>query len=218
MSERNATRGGASEQSPHCHVCPVWVAYTFDNPLRNLVHHPRRMLGDYVKPGATVLDFGCGLGFFSIAMAKMVGSSGMVIAADLQQKMLDRLERRARRAGVMDWIRLHRTTPDGLGLDGTVSFILACWVVHETPDTGGLFQQFAGVLEPGGHVYVVEPSMHVSKEAFVDAVDSARTVGLEIAARPKAVFSRTVVLRKPIPAVDTGIGGPGVGNRATAVG
>ena len=58
------------------------------------------MLRDYVKPGSKVLDFGCGLGFFSIAMAKMVGEGGLVIAADLQDVMLQGLMKRARRAGV----------------------------------------------------------------------------------------------------------------------
>jgi len=57
------------------------------------------MLRDYVKPGSKVLDFGCGLGFLSIAMAKMVGEGGLVIAADLQDVMLQGLMKRARRAG-----------------------------------------------------------------------------------------------------------------------
>jgi cyclopropane fatty-acyl-phospholipid synthase-like methyltransferase len=38
------------------------------------------MLGPYVKPGMTVLDVGCGMGFFSIGMARMVGDEGRVIA------------------------------------------------------------------------------------------------------------------------------------------
>jgi ubiquinone/menaquinone biosynthesis C-methylase UbiE len=39
----------------------------------------------------TVLDLGCGPGFFSIAMAQMTGASGRVIAVDLQSGMLQKL-------------------------------------------------------------------------------------------------------------------------------
>ncbi len=73
----------------HHHICPWWYAYTFDNPLRHLFHKPERMLAGYVKPGMTVMDIGCGMGFFSIGMARMVGEEGAVISVDLQQQMLD---------------------------------------------------------------------------------------------------------------------------------
>lgn len=80
------------------HVCPWWGGYFIDNPLR-LLHNAEKILGPYVKPGMTVMDVGCGMGFFSIAMAQMVGDQGRVIAADLQEKMLDVLRRRAEKAG-----------------------------------------------------------------------------------------------------------------------
>ena len=95
------------------HVCPWWHAYTFDNPLRRLLHNPSAIVGEHVGEGMRVLDLGCGMGFFSIAMARMVGDSGLVIAVDLQQKMLDVLMRRATRAGVAARIRPHRCDPDG---------------------------------------------------------------------------------------------------------
>ena len=62
------------------HVCTWWHAYSFDNPLRKLVHKPQRVLEDYVKDGMTVMDVGCGMGHFSIGMANMVGEQGKVIA------------------------------------------------------------------------------------------------------------------------------------------
>ena len=81
------------------HVCPWWLGYFIDNPLRRLIHNPEKIVGPYVKPGMTVMDVGCGMGLFSIGMARMVGDGGLVIAVDLQQKMLDGLQKRAKRAG-----------------------------------------------------------------------------------------------------------------------
>jgi hypothetical protein len=46
------------------HVCPWWLCFAFDNPLRRLVHDPVRILGDFVRPGQTVLDVGLAWGIF----------------------------------------------------------------------------------------------------------------------------------------------------------
>ena len=82
------------------HVCPWWsVPFTIDPPFRRLVHDPQKIVGPYVKPGMTVMDVGCGVGWFSIPMARMVGDQGKVIAVDLQPQMLDMLRRRAEKAG-----------------------------------------------------------------------------------------------------------------------
>ena len=88
-------------------ICPWWLAYAFDNPFRRFLHSPEKILGPYVAEGMTVLDVGCGMGFFSIGLAKLVGNKGCVIAVDVQQKMLNALEKRAEKAGVLNRIRIH---------------------------------------------------------------------------------------------------------------
>ena len=178
-------------------VCPLGAARMFDNPLRLLIHQPGRMLREYVKPGAKVLDFGCGLGFFSIAMAKMVGEGGLVIAADLQDVMLQGLMKRARRAGVADRIRPHQTAPDRIGIEDQVDFVIACWVMHETPDIDAAFRELASVLVPGGRLFVLEPRSHASEEEFGKLLASATAAGLSEVARPRSAGSRAVVLERP---------------------
>jgi len=75
------------------HVCPVEIAGGLDNRVRRLLQNPQRILGNYVKEGMTALDLGCGPVFLSVEMAKMVGESGIVIAADLQEGMLQKSKR-----------------------------------------------------------------------------------------------------------------------------
>jgi ubiquinone/menaquinone biosynthesis C-methylase UbiE len=72
-------------------VCPVSLAGGLDNKLRRYLQNPRKILGPYIEEGMTVLDIGCGPGFFSIELAQMVGNSGRVIAADLQEGMLHKI-------------------------------------------------------------------------------------------------------------------------------
>jgi ubiquinone/menaquinone biosynthesis C-methylase UbiE len=73
------------------HVCPVERAGGLDNRIRRWLQNPRKILAPHIEKGTTVLDFGCGPGFFTIDLARLVGASGQVIAADLQEGMLDRL-------------------------------------------------------------------------------------------------------------------------------
>ncbi len=88
-------------------VYPWWMCYTFDNFLRRKVMNPMKIMSPYIQEGMTVMDVGPGMGYFTISIAKLVGPSGNVIAADLQQPMLKAIQRRAVRAGVQNRIILH---------------------------------------------------------------------------------------------------------------
>ena len=89
------------------HVCPVENAGGLDSGIRKLLHRPKKILGNYVRDGMTVLDLGCGPGFFSVELAEMVGASGKVIAADLQEGMLRKLENKIRGTEIEKRIKLH---------------------------------------------------------------------------------------------------------------
>jgi len=178
------------------HVCPWWLAYSFDNPLRRLFHKPERMLGPYVKPGMTVVDLGCGMGYFSIAMARLVGSGGVVISLDIQQKMLDILGRRAQRAGVGDRIRLHLCDGNDLAVHETVDFALAFWMVHETPDDRSFYEQVFSLLTDYGSLLVAEPKMHVPGPQFDKSISRAHSAGFTTSATPVVALSNAAVLTK----------------------
>src|SRR3990172_9196237 len=112
------------------HVCPWWLAYTFDNPLRHCLHDPRKILSPYLGKGMTAVDIGCGMGYFSRGMAKIVGDTGKVISVDLQKEMLDITLKRAEKDGVAQRIRLIRVEQGDIGVTDQVDFALAFWMVH----------------------------------------------------------------------------------------
>lgn len=177
------------------HICPWWLAYTFDNPLRRFFHEPKKVVGSYAAEGMTVLDVGCGMGYFSIGLAKIVGSRGRVIAADVQQKMLNTVRRRAENAGVSDIVRVHRCGPDNLGVETPVDFVLAFWMVHEVPSTDIFFRQIRLCLKNNGVILIAEPRFHVSSKRFHEILDSAQASGLNRSGTPFIRFSRSAVLR-----------------------
>ena len=181
------------------HVCPWWLAYTFDNALRRRLHDPERMLAPHVRGGMTVLDVGCGMGFFSIALARLVGAHGTVIAADLQQQMLDVTTRRAESAGVVSRVRPHLCTADRIGIKGSVDFVLAFWMVHEVPDLGRFMSELHSLTRPDGCLLVAEPRMHVSRGAFAEAVATACSAGFAAASgdAPRVRLSHAELFRRP---------------------
>ncbi len=178
------------------HVCPWWGGYLIDNRLRRLLHNPEKIVGPYVKPGMTVMDVGCGTGMFSLAMARMVGDQGEVIAVDLQQQMLDVLRRRAEKAGAADRIQTYRCEPNRLGIEAEADFALAFMMVHEVPDPRRLLAEIHGCLKPDGNLLVAEPKIHVPDSAFRLIVALAEEVGLRAVEKPHVRWCRAVVLER----------------------
>ena len=176
------------------HTCPWWLAYGFDNPLRRLIHDPARILGGLVQEGQTAVDIGCGLGFFSLALARLVGSHGRVISIDVQPEMLERAGRRARRRGLHERIEFRPCEPDELGLQDRVDFALAFWMVHEVADPEAFLAEVRSALTPRGHFLLAEPKVHVPAPRFRETVELASASGFEVLGTPRISLSRAVLL------------------------
>jgi ubiquinone/menaquinone biosynthesis C-methylase UbiE len=178
------------------HVCPWWLAYAFDNPLRRLFHDPHKILADYVSEGMTVMDIGCGMGFFSLGLAELVGDDGKVIAVDLQQEMLDITLKRAQKKGLAQRIRPHRAESDSINISTRVDFIMAFWMVHEVPDPSALFNEAAAVLRPTAKLFYAEPLFHVPEKRFRELLAEADRAGLRFSRNLSIRFSHAALLEK----------------------
>ena len=178
------------------HVCPWWLAYTFDNPLRRFLHDPDALLSPYVKEGMTVADIGCGMGYFSLAMAAMVGENGQVLAVDIQQKMLRKLRKRARKKGVAGNIRPVLASQDDIKIKEPVDFVLTFWMVHETGDIPRFLKQVSSVLKDQGKLLIAEPRMHVPLAKFEQILEQAQDAGFQVIHYPRIGMSRAALLSK----------------------
>lgn len=176
-------------------VCPVEIAGTLDNQFRRWFQDPRKILRPYVAPGMTVLDFGCGPGFFSIDMAQMVGSSGRLIAVDLQEGMLRRFQNKIRGTVLEERVIMHKCGADKIGVTEKVDFILAFYVVHELVHQANFFKEIKSILNVNGVVLVAEPPFHVSKKDFNRMLICARESELAVHEGPKVLFSKTAILK-----------------------
>ena len=162
------------------------------------MHNPKAILGPFVQEGMKVVEPGPGMGFFTLELARMVGSSGSVVAVDVQAKMLQGLLRRAHRAGLAGRIDARLVSGNDTGMTdlcGTVDFVLAFAVVHEMPDGAAFFRDAAAALKPKGRLLLVEPT-EVSAEEFLVTLTRATDAGLQIADRPAVRSSNAAILVK----------------------
>ena len=180
------------------HVCPAEYAGCLDIRAKRWVQDPRKILAPYLEEGMTALDLGCGPGFFTVEMARMVGKTGRVIASDLQEGMLQRLKRKLVGTELEGRIQLHKCQESSIGVPAGIDFVLAFYMVHEVPDRARFFREIASIVKPTGRVLVVEPPLHVSKKAFEEMIETARNAGLIPVERPNMAFSKAVVLKKEL--------------------
>jgi ubiquinone/menaquinone biosynthesis C-methylase UbiE len=172
------------------------MCFTFDNILRTLFHDPDQILLSYIDEGNVVLDIGPGMGYFTIPMAKMVGENGLVIAADLQERMLSAITKRAKRSGLQQRITLHLCSSDVLGIDRKVDFILAFWMMHEVPGQKQLLAELFSLLKDNGKFLLAEPKIHTTKAAFEETVCLAAQAGFTQYENPEIFLSRCALFKK----------------------
>lgn len=177
-------------------VCPVERAGGLDNSIRRWLQNPRKVLGPYIKEGMTVLDLGCGPGFFSVEMAKMVGRTGRVIAADLQEGMLQKLKDKIQGTEIEGRLTLHRCDENKIGVWEKVDFVFAFYVVHEVKNQESFFNEIKSMLKLNGRIFIVEPLFHVSKTEFEESIWKAQLAGFVSIAKPRVFLSRAVIMKK----------------------
>ena len=175
-------------------ICPAEFAGSLDNSVRKLVHRPHRILEAHIRKGMTVLDLGCGPGFFTIEIANLVGETGKVISADLQQGMLDKVAAKITGTELEKRIELHKCQDDTIGISQKVDFVLAFWMVHEVPDQKRLIEEMKSIMNPSTRIWIIEPKIHVTEKAFKKMTGLLEMTGLEIIERPKIWLSRSVLL------------------------
>jgi SAM-dependent methyltransferase len=177
------------------HTCPWWLCFTFDNPLRKLIHNPIKLLNPFIAKDDKVLDLGPGMGYFTLPLSEMVGHKGIVYAADIQKKMLDIINFKAKKKSFEN-IKTFLITDKCLNIDLSFNFILLFWMLHEVSDKETLFEELRNKLNESGKILIAEPAIHVSKKKFNSELELAQKIGFYIIAYPKISISNAAILKK----------------------
>lgn len=180
-------------------ICPWWIGYFLLIPWRRFIHDPKLILSPYVRAGMMALDVGPGMGYFTLKLAQLVGPQGQVIGVDVQEKMLEKLRRRAQKVRVLNRITTIRASEQSLGLNefsGKVDFALAFAVVHEAPDQARLFEEIHRAMKPEALLLLAEPKGHVTRAAFEKTLAIAQDQGFKVVSDVQIKQSHAALLRK----------------------
>ncbi len=109
-----------------------------------------------VKPGMTICDMGCGNGFHTLKLARMVGAGGHVLGVDVQPEMLKLLRDRMEQMGLENITPLLGSYHNPRLIPGTVDLILLVDVYHEFSHPELMLKSMRASLKPGGQIVLVE--------------------------------------------------------------
>jgi SAM-dependent methyltransferase len=113
-----------------------------------------RSLG--VRPGQTVCDMGCGNGFYTLQLAKLVGPKGLVYAVDIQPEMLQMLARNAAEARLTNVRPVLGTPVDPRLPAGRIDMVLCVDVYHEFSHPEPMLARIRASLADGGQLVLAE--------------------------------------------------------------
>ena len=188
------------EGLPEPHKCPWLVQYLLASPLRRLHEPPEKLVGPFAKSGMTVVEPGCGFGFVSLELARLVGEEGKVISVDVEPRAVERLYERARKSGLDGRMELRSCEPRDLGLadyEGRVDLIAVIHTLHELEDLPGFLAQAAALLKPSGRLLVVEPKGHVKPASFQAELECCKLAGFSVMETPEMGNGRMAAVLIP---------------------
>lgn len=108
---------------------------------------------------AVLLDAACGVGFYSLAAAERLGSSGRLIAVDLWPEGIASLRSEAKERGLEN-LRAEVADLQELPVkDAEIDICLLATVLHDLVVEGtaaGALRELARVIKPGGRLEIIE--------------------------------------------------------------
>lgn len=109
-----------------------------------------------VREGSRILEVGCGLGFDAVALARIVGDSGQVVAADSSRTMLQEARARAESLGLcIDFLLADASS---LELpDETFNCARVDRTLQHIPEPKRVLKEMARVTKSGGRILAYEP-------------------------------------------------------------
>jgi ubiquinone/menaquinone biosynthesis C-methylase UbiE len=126
------------------------------NPIKRLFENPTKSLEPHAKKGQTVIDLACNTGYYTLALAECVGPEGKVYAVDLNEKVIQTVQKKVDGSGYHN-IELHAASAADLSFikDRSVDFVLANGLLCSMKDhRWEAVKEIKRVLKPNGKAYL----------------------------------------------------------------
>ena len=110
-----------------------------------------------LRPGDSVLDVGCGTGTLVITAKQRVGQSGVVVGIDASPEMIERAQRKARKAALD--VRFQTAVVEALPFpDASFDVVFSTLMLHHLPRAvrEQCAREMRRVVKPGGRIVAVD--------------------------------------------------------------
>jgi arsenite methyltransferase len=157
---------------------------------RTVWQQPDRVVKDLgLKEGASVADVGCGSGYFTFRLSKIVGQKGKVFATEISDRGLKAIADKAKKENIKN-IETIKSDPQKTKLAAcSVDAAIICNVLHHVKkeDRVPLVKDIAAALKPGGSFFIIDwrvkAAIKHDKNNRVlrdDLIGYAKAAGLEL--------------------------------------
>jgi ubiquinone/menaquinone biosynthesis C-methylase UbiE len=168
---------GVADQSAHsAHTRMPDLAYRIislmhDNPILPIFRSPERLLAAAgIGAGQSVLEVGCGPGFFTIPAAKVVGEEGNIYAVDVHPAAIAKVKKRIDSGGIRNVTPI-LSNASGTGLpDKSIDLAFVFGLLHIAGGIEDVLSEAHRVLKPGGILSFEKTRGHENR--LIEAVEA----------------------------------------------
>jgi ubiquinone/menaquinone biosynthesis C-methylase UbiE len=132
--------------------------------LRKWLMNPVKTLqGAGLQPGQTVLEVGCGTGFFTIPAARLIGEKGCLVALDVSSGFIEQVSKKVQKADLKN-VKIEKRDALNTGLDAeSIDTVLLFGVIpFPLLPLNQLLPEMHRILKPEGilSVWLFPPFVH----------------------------------------------------------
>jgi ubiquinone/menaquinone biosynthesis C-methylase UbiE len=109
-----------------------------------------------LRPGQRILEIGPGPGRLLLPAAQRILPGGEAVGIDIQPRMIERLQVRAKQAGITNLTALLGNATQPLVPEASFDVAFLCTVLGEIPDRAAVLSQCYRALKPGGVLSITE--------------------------------------------------------------
>lgn len=122
--------------------------------------NPRRVIENLrIEPGSRIADFGAGHGYFTIPLARAVGSEGTVYAIDIQKTAVDVIRAKAKLEHLLNieviWSDLDRVGGSTLK-EKLLDWVFMSAILFQAEEKLTLLREAFRILVSGGRLVIIE--------------------------------------------------------------
>ncbi len=149
-----------------------------------------RQLG--LANGMVIADLGCGAGYFTVPMARMLQNSGKIYAVDVLSSALEAVSSQAKLYGIMNLETVHANVEvaDGTRIpNGSCDLVVLANILFQCADRDTVLQEAKRIMRPNGRMVVIDwiPNNAALGPKFENCFSEAEAKKLAITNGLKAV-------------------------------